>query len=92
VNVVIIELALKMGKTVEHLSGALTVADVEDLVDASFFLDHLDVGHVIVETHIAPGPHPVLVVVLRAQSLMIPGILCATIVSNPNIVASIDQE
>ena len=49
-----------MGQGVEHLHSALRPADVEDFFGSSAMLDHLDVGDIIVDAHLAPRPGPEL--------------------------------
>jgi len=62
-----VECTLEVGQSIEHLDGALAVADVEDFVYAGLLLDHADVGGVVVKTHISPSVKPELIVVLGTQ-------------------------
>ena len=80
-----------MSKAIVHLDGALRVADVEDLIDASGFFDSRNVRRIIIEAHVGPGVHPVLVI-LGGVILGVPlAVLCATIVGQPDIIASVSQ-
>jgi hypothetical protein len=54
------EVLLIVSQPVVHLDSALRIADIEDFIFASCFLDRQDVGRVIVETHLGPGKVPIL--------------------------------
>ena len=60
VNVLGVEAGLEVRQSVMHLDRTLRVTYVEDLFDAGCLLDGRDVGCIIVETHLGPGPVPVL--------------------------------
>ena len=62
VQVVRVEGVTDMLETVVHLSSTLRVTDVEDLVFASGLLDSSNICSVVIETHISPGPVPVLTI------------------------------
>ena len=81
-----VELTLKMSQTVEHLDRTLRVSKIKYLVKTSLILDHLDVGNIIIETHVSPGKHPVGIVVFRRKSLMPQRVLRTSIVAYPDIV------
>ena len=72
VEVIGMEGALQVRQSVEHLGGSLRVSRVEDLLLASLLLDHRDIGNIVIETHVGPGPHPVLIVVLGGEGLVVP--------------------
>ena len=91
VDVVSVECALKLGKTVVNLDGALRVAHVEDFVDACGLLDVLDVRNVVVEAHISPGVIPIIIVQSSVQGYVTLRVLSATVVSDPDVIASIGQ-
>ena len=91
VQTVGVERRLKMGQAIVHLTRALRVAQVEDLVQAGGILDRCDVRYVVVESHAAPSPSPVLWVLRSVKRLVAPTVHRATIVSNPDIVTSVDQ-
>ena len=59
VNILCVESLFKLSKTVVHLDGALRVADIENFVDTRFSFDGLDVGDVVVQSHLCPGEVPV---------------------------------
>ena len=81
-----------MGESVKHLDCSLGVAYVVDFWCSSQFFNSLDVGHVVIETHISPGPIPVVGVVLRAEGLVIPRVLCTTVVADPDIIALLSEQ
>ena len=80
-----------MRQSVVHLGRALGVANVKYLVLACHFLDGCDVSDVVVHAHVGPGPVPVLCVHRCIESLVAPTVHGTTVVSNPDIVASVDQ-
>ena len=92
VDVVSMELFFHVSKTVEHLDRALRVANVEDLLDAGLLFDHLDVGYIVIEAHVSPREHPVVVVILRGKRLVVPRVHRAAIITDPDIVAGIDEQ
>ena len=73
-----------------HLTGALGVADVENLIFASGGLDRVDVGFVVVHAHVGPCPVPVGAV-LHGERLVAPTVHSATIVANPDVVAGVHE-
>lgn len=84
--------ALKVSQAVEQLDGPLTVADVEDLFDFRDLFDFSYVGSVVVQAHLCPGEVPITAgVILCAQRLVSLRILSATIVTDPDIVASFSE-
>ena len=84
------ELFFKFGETIEYLNSALRITEVENLVSATLLLDHLDVGDVIVTAHFGPGKLPEFLAIVTVLSVL-SAVLRATIVSNPDIIASICQ-
>ena len=61
-------------------------------MDAGQLLNSPDVGNVVIETHISPGPIPVLLIILRTECLVVLRVLSAAIVANPNIVALFSEQ
>jgi len=92
VHVFSMEGALDVGQAVKHLNRALAVADVEDFVDAGLLLDHADIGRVVVKAHVGPGVHPEVFVVLRAQRLVLLGVVRAAVVTDPHIVTLVNEK
>ena len=90
VEVLGVEFRLQLGEPVVHLDRALGVAEVEHFVDCSSLLDGSDIGDVIVQTHLGPGPVPVLRLG-SIERLMGPTVLGTTVATDPNVVASIRQ-
>ena len=91
VDVVDMELALKMCQTIEHLDSALAVANVEDFVHSSLLFDHFNVGDVVVNAHVGPCVHPVVIVFFSVECFVLLGVFRATIVADPHIITGIDQ-
>lgn len=81
-----------MGQTIVHLNCALGVAQIEDFFHVSGFPDRRDIGSIIVEAHLPPSPIPILLVARRIERHVALTVHRATIVPNPNIVASVDQQ
>jgi len=90
-DTVYMKLALKMCQAIEHLESALTVANVENFIDLGLFFDHIDVGDVVVNTHVSPCVHPVVVVQCCVKCFVLLGVSSATTVSDPHIITSVYQ-
>ena len=86
------EAVFEVCQAVVHLNGALRVANVENFVLSCNSLDRTDVSCIVIETHLSPGPVPVLVVLGAVQRLVVPAVHRASIVTNPDVVASIDKK
>jgi len=89
-QVVLQEGFFNVGQAVEHLDGSLGVTDVEDLVLLGLFLDEGDVCGVIIETHLGPGPVPVLVLE-RGESLVTLTVLSSSVVAKPDVIAKVSE-
>ena len=91
VHVVRIKVLLDLSEAVEHLSRAHRVTNVIDFGLLSNLLDFVDQGSAVVQTKLSPAKVPpfetfvVLVWVLVAHV----AVLCAAVVSHPDIVALI---
>ena len=70
--------------------SALRITEVENLVSSTLLLDHFDISDVIVTAHFGPGKLPEFLAVIAVLSVL-SAVLCATIVTDPDIVASISQ-
>ena len=80
-----------LSESVVHLSGTLRVTDVEDLVLSGGGLDHVDVGGVVIEAHVGPGPVPVLGIDGGVEGLVAPTVHGTTVVANPDVVAGVNE-
>ena len=65
VDVVNMESRLEVRKTVVHLNCSLRITKVEYFIDSSSFFYSCNIGGVVVETHLSPGPDPVCWVFCR---------------------------
>ena len=74
-----------------HLASALRIAEVENFVLTSGILNSCDVGRIIVQTHIGPGPVPVLGVARRIVLNVIPTVHSSSVVADPNVVTSVHK-
>jgi hypothetical protein len=85
-----VEVILVLREAVEHLGGALRVAQVEDLFMAGQLLDFGNLCLSVVLAHFSPIEIPELLV-LNRESLMLLTVLSATVVAKPHVEASIIQ-
>ena len=92
VKALCVELRLKVCQSIVHLCSALRVAQIEDFFLPCCFFDRSDVCSVIIEAHFRPSPVPILRVCRSVESLVAPTVHRSTIVSDPNIVASINEQ
>lgn len=54
------ELFVKLGECVKELNRPLRHAEIEDFLSAGVLLDSLDIGNVVIYSHLGPGPCPEL--------------------------------
>ena len=80
-----------VSQRVMHLSCALRITNVRNLVLTSCFLNGLDVCFVIIETHLAPVEVPVIVVRGGIESLVTPTIFSTTVVTHPDVKARVNE-
>ena len=80
------EFLIKFCKRVKELYRALRHAEIVDFVSARVFLDSLNIGNVIIDAHLSPGPCPVLGLV-RGETGVLLRVLRAAIVAEPDVVA-----
>jgi len=69
------------------LDGSLGPPKIKDFFSTTMLFHSLDVGDIVVNAHLSPGPGPVFRVI-DGQALMPLTVLSAAIVANPHIVAS----
>ena len=80
-----------MRQAVKHLHSADTVSNIESLVDFRYLFDLAQVCAVIIEALIGPAEVPISGIVLCAEGLVTQGVLRATIATDPDVVASINE-
>ena len=80
-----------MRESIVHLDTTLREAYVKDLVLTSLFLNHLDIGHIVIQAHLRPAKLPKRWITNVSGGAILT-VLCATIVAHPDIIAFINQD
>ena len=91
VKILGMELRFEVGKTIVHLHSTLGISDVENLIFTGSLLNSSNISCIVIETHISPGPVPVLGIGAGIKSLVIPTVHGASVVANPHIVTFVNQ-
>lgn len=70
------------------MDGALRPAKIEDLLGTAMLLHSLDIGYIVILAHLCPRPGPEFRVV-NGECFMLLAVLSATIIADPDIIASL---
>ena len=85
------EVVVHLAEAVDHLGCALGVADVSKLGLPGYLKDLVDVGWLVIYSHLSPGEVPPLSLGPRPVPIVDVTVSGAAVVAHPHVVAAIDE-